>query len=134
MGVECISRGATEVLFNDTDVAAREVILKNCKSVRHTPVICALDYMDCLKKLRGKQFDVVFLDPPFADVEASTKAVRFLHENGMISPDGVIVVEAEAQDLTFEHFEVKRKQYGRAAVYFLSLENGDEHRANRYRK
>jgi len=121
MGIECISRGSTKVVFNDTDQKARDIIYKNCVSIGFIPDISGLDYLGTLDRLRGQQFDLVFLDPPFADLNAPINASAFLLQNGMLSPNAIIVCETECDSLQFDSgFFVRTKKYGRAVIYFLT--------------
>lgn len=122
MGLECYSRGATEILFNDTSPEARKVIQKNCASLNIPPFpLNDLDYMKCLEKYKDRVFDIVFLDPPFADLSAAPNAARYLRENGMLAKNAVIVAETESDDMQFPGFDVRVKTYGRARIYFLKL-------------
>jgi len=120
MGIECHSRGSSQITFNDIDKSAITVIKKNCASVNLTPQILNLDYRVALEKLRGRKFDLVFLDPPFADIDAPVIVSNFLLENGMLNDGAVVVCETEKDGLEFHHdFVVREKRYGRAVVYFL---------------
>ena len=78
--------------------------------------------MECLEVLgeRGDVFDLVYVDAPFADKAAPIRASEYLREHDMISPNGVVVVECEAEGLRFDGFEVREKKYGRARIYFLT--------------
>ena len=121
MGLECLSRGAKSITFNDKDNLAREIIHKNCASVGFAPHILSHDYMDALVRLKNQQFDLVFLDPPFAHVQAPILASKFLLENNMLSKNAIIVVETESPNLQFDpQFIVRQKHYGRAVIYFLT--------------
>ncbi len=68
VGIEALSRGAREVVFNDPDPAAASLIERN---LRHCGVeegyeVRQLDVFRLLRLLRGRHFDYVFLDPPYA--------------------------------------------------------------------
>ena len=65
LGLECISRGAKEAVFNDCSKDSVAVLTANIKKLGEGEVctVRALDYLACLSALQGK-FDIVFLDPP----------------------------------------------------------------------
>ncbi|MDR0461808.1 MAG: RsmD family RNA methyltransferase [Christensenellaceae bacterium] len=119
MGIECYSRGSENITFNDIDKNARDIIKKNCAVCNFVPHIYGFDYLDTLTKLKGQKFDLVFLDPPFADIGAPVKASSFLLSNNMLNPNAIIVAETETPDLEFGGFDVRVKNYGRAVIYFL---------------
>ena len=127
MGIECISRGATDVIFNDIDKNAVEVIKKNLGHAKiplsnERGVLCLnLDYVAAIEKLCGQKFELVFLDPPFVDIDAPWVAVEKLVQYEMLSPHAVIVCETQTPGLEFPGFDVKFKKYGRAVIYFLKL-------------
>jgi len=119
IGIECYSRGSTDLVFNDTSPEAVGIIQNNCESVGLKTAVITLDYLKCLEKLKGQVFDLVFLDPPFADTAAPGRAAEYLLNNGMLSDKAVIVAETECGDLVFDGFSVRKKRYGRAVIYFL---------------
>jgi len=122
MGIECVSRGANKVIFNDINPQAVAVIKKNCTSINalsHTE-ISNLDYMECLQKYRSQKFDIVFLDPPYEENTFALQAIEFIAAHKMLVPGGVIVVESEKDGIEFGGFAVRTKKYGRARIYFLS--------------
>ena len=131
-GLETISRTAREVIFNDNDPAATKVITHNLKTVSCTKngaVVFNLPYDKCLEKFINKKFDLVFLDPPYADETAAPRAINFLRDNAMLADDAVIVYETETPALAFSGFTVRQKKYGRAVVYFLTQANITPHKA-----
>ena len=52
-----------------------------------------MDYQGALKKLSDKQFDIVFLDPPFRQ-DLIAKSLKQL---SCLSPNALIYIEAEKQ-------------------------------------
>ena len=113
-GIECHSRGAKEVIFNDADLKAFNTIKTNCKSVNCDGTVLNLDYKNALEKLINKKFDIVFLDPPY-----DSDFAKFAIENVKLSADCVVVFETDKPDLEFESFDVRTKSYGIATIYFL---------------
>jgi len=112
MGLEAISRGAKEVIFNDTSKAAVDVIKKNGGSE-----IYNLDYMGLLEKLRNQKFDIVFLDPPY-ESDFGVRAIEFLIQNKMAK---LTVFESD-RNHDFDGLNLRVKKYGKAVVHFLFAE------------
>lgn len=94
LGIEALSRGAAEATFVEQDRAVASVLRSNLErlglesgaTVRVSPVAHAL------ASLRGP-FDLVLMDPPYADEDAAQTVVRLLAERTLVSPAGVVVVE-----------------------------------------
>lgn len=118
-GLECHSRGASLVVFNDTSVEAIKTIKTNAKSINCAAVILNLDYEAALEKLEREKshynFDIVFLDPPY-NSDFGERAIKRIN----LAEKAVIVFETEKSGLEFPaDYVVKVKNYGRVFVYFL---------------
>ena len=129
LGLEAISRGATEAVFCDLAREAVEVIRKNIQKTRFetcSRVLCA-DFTAVLPTLTGTKFDIVFLDPPYA-IGAVPTALSLLTRYELLAKDAVVVCEtANAEDVfggddALAHmFEIeKQTRYGAACVTFLT--------------
>ncbi len=87
LGLEAVSRGATSATFIERDRAAQNVIAKN---------ITTLGVEDDTKLVKAsvgswletaeEQFDIVFADPPYHDLQLSTamKLTKLLKPNGLM--------------------------------------------------
>ena len=129
MGLEALSRGASEAVFCDASREAVRVVEKNLVKTRlalQGEVLC-MDYESALQGMRRrKTFDLVFLDPPYA-LGALPKALGHLVEWGLLSPNAKIVCESGAPEDVFAGseelascFEVLRTaKYGVAYVAVL---------------
>ena len=121
-GLECISRGATHVTFNDHDPEAISIIKKNLLTLKeHNSCVEVfnLNYTDCLSKLE-KKYDIIFLDPPYQQASLIHITLDFIQSHNLLALDGVIVIENESSTLQFQNFKTKTKTYGKAVVYFLT--------------
>ena len=114
-GLEAHSRGARQIVFNDFDAQAVEVIKKNAKACDCNAQVLNLDYTDAIEKLDSQTFDIIFIDPPY-NSDFALKAVEYIRQKNLLSVGGVIVVETE-NDLDIE--SIREKKYGRARLYFL---------------
>ncbi|MFO1394176.1 MAG: 16S rRNA (guanine(966)-N(2))-methyltransferase RsmD [Steroidobacteraceae bacterium] len=97
LGLEALSRGASEVVFVDADPTI----------VRHLAGTLAALGCDRGRAVRAdaaaflggapEPFDVVFLDPPYAD-RALADACRTIHERGWLRPGGLAYLEDRAAE------------------------------------
>ncbi len=104
-GVECLSRGAGFVHFNDLDVSAINVIKKNLGQSWHNYCLTQKDYHAVL----NGQFDLIFLDPPY-DSDYGEQAINAIKS-------GLIVFETDRE---FSHPQiVEARHYGRTWIYLI---------------
>lgn len=126
LGIEALSRGAARATFVESARDAEDAIRKN---------LTTLGLMDRARVLRsvveksrrsleaGGPFDLVFVDPPYADVEAATLVVASLARD--VAPRATIVLEhAQRADLevAFERARLERfdhRTYGDTSLSFL---------------
>ena len=96
LGLEAASRGAGEVLMLDLSPQVVEQIDANIRLLELAQARVAQG--DALRWLRnpGRPFDVVFVDPPFAD-ELAAACCRGLETNGWLAPAARIYLETDAQ-------------------------------------
>jgi len=95
LGLEALSRGASEAVFVDKERAALDAVNGHLAmlKVRGGKTVQA----DALVWLEtpGTPFDIVFLDPPF-DSEYLSKVAGLLERGGWLKPDAFIYVEYPA--------------------------------------
>ena len=69
-GIECISRGANKVIFFENYYKSIEILKKNIKQLdlnKKSQIIIKDAYKINKSNLIYKNFDLIFLDPPFKD-------------------------------------------------------------------
>ena len=134
MGLEALSRGAESGMFIDSSREAIEIGKDNVrttgfeKQAKHT----VSDWRNFIRKAsgRGERYDLVFIDPPYAD-ECCADAAKRLAVGGMLSVGAIVVLESgtEAIDVSeLSGFEVlKTKDYGKkTALHILIYRGGEE--------
>ncbi len=101
LGIESLSRGAKEVVFNDAAKDSLTIVKKNLNtlkiSIGEEAKLVGYDFATCLQTLQGK-FDIIFLDPPYR-LDYGRKAMEIIVQRGLLSENGVIVYE---RDRTFD--------------------------------
>jgi 16S rRNA (guanine(966)-N(2))-methyltransferase RsmD len=95
LGIEALSRGAGYAVFVDSSRKAADTITHN---LRHLGLeararVIVLDFNRSLDELgrAGDGFDLVFVDPPFAD-DSSAAVLAKLDRLELINADGIAVV------------------------------------------
>jgi len=95
LGLESLSRGAKDVVFVERDrttAGLLKALLEAWKLAGNGRVIVG-DYFTVEAQLiRSGPFDLVFIDPPYREMVVE-RALRFLMENQLVSPRGIVVVK-----------------------------------------
>lgn len=93
LGIEALSRGAKSAVFVDAGEPACRLIKENLRRTKleKDAKVIRSDYLDYLKRCREK-FDIVFLDPPYAEVFLEN-ALKCITEIDILETSGIIVAE-----------------------------------------
>jgi 16S rRNA (guanine966-N2)-methyltransferase len=115
LGLECLSRGAAEAVFVDTDI---RTVKENLSLVdaENSGEIVKSDVIRFLKKT-VETFDIILADPPYSYShydelidECSTKCSRMILEH--------------SSDIAFDRDYIKlRKDFGETALTFFEFDN-----------
>jgi 16S rRNA (guanine966-N2)-methyltransferase len=101
VGIEALSRGARDVLFIENHRPAAALIEKNLESLglRAEARVVALDALHGLERLaeeaaaKPKDYDIVFLDPPYAAAEDYRRVLAFLGASSLLSEGSMVIAE-----------------------------------------
>jgi 16S rRNA (guanine(966)-N(2))-methyltransferase RsmD len=115
IGLEALSRGAEYVIFIDDLPEAARTIRHNAEKIGiaadYFRVICG-DFNRSIIALAkdGFQFDLVYLDPPYAMLEYANP-LKVIFKRQVLKKDGLVVLERPSK-LRFEtaYFTLKRTQ------------------------
>jgi len=119
IGIEALSRGAKYAAFVENNRAALDCIKLNLKNTKldSQAEIYPMDVLEAIRALeiKGKVFDVVFMDPPY-NCNLERDVIFALQNSNIIYCDTVIVIEASRQtDFEFlkeTKFRIfKKKEY-----------------------
>lgn len=124
LGIECLSRGAAEAVFNDASKESIALVKKNLTALKigdEAKVYCA-DAIACLGRLSGK-FDLIFIDPPYR-LEVGVRAVEEIARRGLLQEGGTIVFERDKPlESAPEGLRITdTRKYGKAYLTFLKRE------------
>jgi 16S rRNA (guanine(966)-N(2))-methyltransferase RsmD len=94
LGIECLSRGAASVHFNDASATSIGILKKNLIRLKDEPTckVTNLDFSVCLA--RAGRFDLIFIDPPYR-MEAGVQALKIIGEKSLLNDGGVAVLERD---------------------------------------
>lgn len=103
VGLELLSRGASEAVFVERDRGALTVLRANVASLSADSVeILAISAEQAAEKCR-KQFNIVFLDPPYDLPTSQVRSVlQGLLQEERIAPDSLVVVESRRRSSSWE--------------------------------
>ena len=93
LGIEALSRGAKSAVFVDQRDDACKLIKENLRRTKleQDAKVVRMDYLDYLKRCKEK-FDIIFLDPPYAEVFLEN-ALKCITEIDILQSGGIIVAE-----------------------------------------
>ena len=84
------------------------------------------DFETCLEKIKNQQFDIIYLDPPYA-TNYIVKSLKKIIEFGIITKDSTIIIETDDEKRILKEIEnleieiVDKRKYGRATIIFLKI-------------
>jgi 16S rRNA (guanine966-N2)-methyltransferase len=128
IGIEAISRGATESIFVESNVKAARLIRQNLESLKiQNAELLQADAVIGLEKIgtRHAVADFIFVDPPYENEDDYLRVLHFLDSSHLVAAHGVVIVEHYYKlDLPerFERLERSRLlEQGDAALSFFRL-------------
>ena len=120
LGIECLSRGAADVVFVDKSPSSVALIKQNLKGIEGSFRVVAADFMGVLRSGESK-FDLVFIDPPYKS-GLGELAINAVLDNDKLAEGGTVVYEhsAELPFLTERaDIAVRTKVMGSVTVEFI---------------
>ena len=123
LGLESLSRGAAEAVFNDCSKESVAILKKNLQALKipvgETAKVHTMDAIACLSCLGGA-FDIIFIDPPYR-LEVGVKALQTIAQRGLLADGGVVVFERDKPlEEPIMGLEIAdTRKYGKAVLTFL---------------
>ena len=115
IGLEAISRGAERVVFNDINRDAVRIIYANLDKLHENREVYNLDYQECLKRLEGSRFDVIYCDPPY-NFPAYEDIFYYVERYDVLAKEGIMIMEVrkdtDLQEKYLSLEQYKEKRYG----------------------
>lgn len=128
IGLECLSRGAKKAILCDKSKEAVEIIKRNIEKthMEECAKIINTDFETCLEKLKNEQFDIIYIDPPYA-TDYIFKSLKKIKEIGISKKESLIIIETDDEQRILKdigNIEIKivdKRKYGRATIIFLEI-------------
>jgi 16S rRNA (guanine(966)-N(2))-methyltransferase RsmD len=129
VGIEALSRGADKVVFIEHHRPAAELIRKNLEALN---IESGFRLLTCkvttgLERLEGegREFDYVFLDPPYEEIREYHHVLRQLGRTSLISPASLVIAEhsrhVELEDRYGSLASTRLLRHGDARLSFYRL-------------
>ena len=134
MGLEALSRGAEKATFIDLSREAMDIVKQNARITGFFDVSHFLvsDWRNSIRKASGReQFDLVFVDPPYA-MECCADAADYLAERELIIPGAIVVLESGEEEISMEderlagYRVIKSTHYGKKTFVNILFYEGRE--------
>ena len=124
LGIECLSRGAKEVIFIDQSRDAVKIVKDNLKTCGFTAPVLQQDSVSYLNNCGS--FDLIFVDPPY-DSGLYEKVLETINSVDILSDGGIIVCESRRETPMPEMRAPYRKRreynYGKVKLCLYVKEN-----------
>ena len=128
IGLEFLSRGAEKAVLCDKSKEAINIIKKNVEKThfQNEVQIINADFESCIEKVKDEQFDIIYLDPPYA-TEYIKKSLEKIIKLKLTKEECLIIIETDDEQRIEKEIEnldveiVDKRKYGRATIIFLSL-------------
>ena len=134
MGLEALSRGAEKATFIDLSREAMEIVKQNARITGFFDKSHFLvsDWRNYIRKASGReQFDLVFVDPPYA-MQCCADAAAYLAKTELIIPGAIVVLESGEEEIDLNdprlngYRVIKSTHYGKKTfVNILFYEGGE---------
>ena len=125
-GIECLSRGAAEVIFFENYHNSLKILKQNIFNLKLEDRSIVFDYSAYNLKevnLEDRIFNIIFLDPPFKDRKIKSlidqiKKLKVADENSLL----VIHRNKKSEDNISQYLNViDEKNYGLSKIFFCKL-------------
>ena len=129
LGIEALSQGAEHAVFTDARQEACKLIEENLRRTKLTAEarVVRCDYLEYLNRCR-ETFDIIFLDPPYAEVFLET-ALKRITEIDILRSGGIIVAERPlGKELPFSPLGYSRSKdykYGKTLLTIYRKEDAE---------
>ena len=125
-GIECISRGAKFVTFVENYDGILPILKKNLanlKSASNYSIIEKNIFNNLNLKEFKKQFDIIFLDPPYKEKELN-ELLSFLTNEKILNQNGIIIIHRHKKQIDSLPNQInilEEKKYGISKILFCNI-------------
>ena len=125
-GVECISRGAKNVVFVENYMNVLTILKKNLINLKHISNYEIIEkdiYDEKIYLNLNNRFDIIFLDPPYKDKKFVSILLK-IKEKELLTQNGVIIIHRHKNEKDVFPSIIKiieEKKYGISKIIFAVL-------------
>ena len=125
-GIECISRGAKFVTFVENYKKILPILKKNLVNLKLATNYSIIEkniFNNLNLKEFKKQFDIIFLDPPYKEKELN-KLLSFLINEKILNQNGIIVIHRHKKQIDSLPNQInilEEKKYGISKILFCNI-------------
>ena len=122
-GLECISRGSTNVIFVENYNNVLPVLRKNILTLQYQDNSMVIEndiFNDLIFKKFENKFDIIFMDPPYKEKKLA-HILNKIADSEVLNNDGIIIIHRhkKEKDEFPEKFNIiEEKTYGISRVIF----------------
>ena len=125
-GIECLSRGAKFVTFVENYNRILPILKKNLANLKSASNYLVIEknvfnYLN-LNEFK-KQFDIIFLDPPYKEKELNELLLFFINKK-ILKQDGIIIIHRHKKQIDRLPDQVnilEEKKYGISKILFCNI-------------
>ena len=127
-GIECLSRGAKYVVFAENYDGVLPILkknLKNLNSIQNFKILEKNIYDENFFSDLNKQYDLIFLDPPYKDKNIS-KILLSIKNSKILNKKGIIITHRHKNETDMFPSNIRiieEKKYGISKISFFSILN-----------
>ncbi len=125
-GLECLSRGANEVIFSENYFGVLPILKKNLinlKDVKNYNIIENDIFNENFFFNLKKKFDIIFLDPPYK-IKNLNEILNKIQKFMILKNNGIIICHRHKNEKDIFPFNLKiieEKKYGISKITFLAF-------------
>ena len=122
-GIECLSRGAKHVFFVEYYKEILPILKKNLSNLKSSngyKIIEKNIFSSLNFNIFNKQFDIIFLDPPFKENDL-TEIIQILVEEKFMKRNGILIIHRHKnhRDVFSKNVKIiEEKKYGVSKIIF----------------
>ena len=124
-GLECLSRGAGKVIFNENYKDAIKILEKNIKSL-NCEKKCQILKSDCfnLSENFEQRVDIIFMDPPFTEKKINA-LIHLIFKMKILKKKGLIIIHRNKkykETLNIKLNIIDERYYGLSKIIFANYQ------------
>ncbi len=127
-GIECLSRGAAEVIFFENYHNSLKILKQNIFNLKLESKSKVYNYSAYNLKnsnIESRVFDIIFLDPPFKDREIKS-LIHQIKRLKIVDVNSILIIHRnkKSDDKIWQYLNIiEEKNYGLSKIFFCKLIN-----------